>query len=113
MQAALTGRREKVLGSWNKLLVATSRAFPGLGNQFAAIGAWDEQLTDRPLQPNRPVNLYKAADAERDYGTHGTFGERAKGFWTPGFLVTLPKAARNFLIALLATWRERITARSA
>jgi short-subunit dehydrogenase len=112
VEAALTGRREKVLGAWNKLLVVAARATPGLGNQFAARGAWDEQLTDRPVQPHRPVNLYDAADADRDYGAHGTFGDRARGFWTPSFLVTLPKAAREFALALMATGRERLATSS-
>lgn len=112
VEAALTHRREKVLGSWNKLLVTTARAAPGLGNHFAALGAWDEQLTDRPLQEGRPVNLYRAADTERDFGAHGTFGELAKGFWTPSFLASLPKAARNFCLALMATSRERLATRA-
>ncbi len=112
VEAALTGKREKVVGSWNKVLVATARAAPGLGNQFAAIGAWDEQLTDRPLQPDRPVNLYLPADKDSDYGAHGTFGAHAKGFWTPSFLVTLPKAAREFARAFVATSKERLTTSS-
>jgi hypothetical protein len=111
-EVALTGRREKVLGSWNKLLVLAARAAPGLGNQFAAIGAWEEQLTARPLQADRPENLYSPGDAEHDYGAHGTFGAHAKGFWTPSFLVTLPKAASEFSRAFLATCRERVATRS-
>ena len=112
VEAALTGRREKVVGAWNKLLVATARAAPGLGNQFAAIGAWDEQLTDRPLQPHRPVNLYRAADDDRDYGAHGVFGDRANGFWTPSFLRTLPKAFTEFTRAFMSSTRERLRTRS-
>ena len=34
-------RRAKVVGSWNKLLVAAGSIFPGLGNQYAALGAWE------------------------------------------------------------------------
>ena len=109
VEAALTGRREKVVGAWNKALVAAARATPGLGNHFAAIGAWDEQLEDQPLQPDRPVNLYEPADGGEDYRAHGTFGERAKGFWTPSFLATLPKAAREFGRAAAANARERLS----
>jgi short-subunit dehydrogenase len=112
VEAVLTGRREKVVGSWNKLLVMTARAAPGLGNQFAALGAWDEQLADRPLQADRPVNLYSPGDHDRDFGSHGSFGEQAKGFLTPSFLVTLPKAAREFVRAFLAASRERIATSS-
>src|SRR5664280_685119 len=50
LQAALDGRRSKTLGSWNKMLVFTDTLFPGFGNQYAALAAWDGQLTDQPLQ---------------------------------------------------------------
>lgn len=112
VEAALTRRREKVVGSWNKLLVAASRATPGIGNQFAAIGAWDEQLGDDPVEPGRPVNLYEPVDGACDFGPHGSFGKRSNGFWTPSFLVTLPKAAREFAVATAATWREKAASRS-
>jgi short-subunit dehydrogenase len=108
IEAALSGRREKVLGSWNKILVAASRATPGLGNQFAARGAWEEQLSDRPIQPGRPVNLYDPADADEDFNAHGTFDDRAKGFFTPSFLVTLPKAVKNFALSFVAAWADRM-----
>lgn len=39
LEAALTGRRQKVIGSWNKVLVLAGRMFPGLGNQYAG-RAW-------------------------------------------------------------------------
>jgi short-subunit dehydrogenase len=107
VEAALSGRREKVLGSWNKILVWASRATPALGNQFAARGAWDEQLSDRPNQPGRPVNLYEPADANKDFGAHGTFDDRAKGFFSPSFLVTLPKAVKNFALSFVAAWIDR------
>ncbi|MFZ0664148.1 MAG: SDR family oxidoreductase [Acidimicrobiales bacterium] len=108
VEAALSGRREKVLGSWNKILVWASRATPGLGNQFAARGAWEEQLSDRPNQPGRPVNLYKPADVDKDYGAHGTFDDRANGFFSPSFLVTLPKALKNFALSFVAAWSDRL-----
>ena len=108
VEAALSHRREKVLGSWNKILVWASRIAPGLGNQFAARGAWDEQLSERPLQPDRQVNLYAPADASRDYGAHGTFGHEANGFFSPSFLVTLPKALKEFVLSLRATAADRL-----
>ena len=64
LEVALDGRRAKVVGSWNKILVAAGSVFPGLGNQYAAIGAWDSQLTSEPLQPDRAVNLYEPVDAD-------------------------------------------------
>ena len=108
VEAALSGRRERVVGSWNKVLVTGARLVPGLGDQFAARGAWEEQLSDRPVQPSRPCNLYAPADDEEDYGSHGTFGHEAGGFFTPSFIASLPTAAREFVQAVAATWAERI-----
>jgi short-subunit dehydrogenase len=109
--ASLTGRRERVLGSWNKMLVAGARAMPGVGNQFAAMGAWEEQLADRPVQDGRRPNLFAPADQFDDFGAHGTFDDRAGGFWTPSFLVTLPHAARELGRAVVAAGRERWASR--
>ena len=63
LEAALTGRREKVIGSWNKILVLAGRMFPGLGNQYAALGAWSTQLTSEHISADRPANLYEPVDA--------------------------------------------------
>ena len=111
LEAALTGRRAKVIGSWNKLLVLAGRLFPGLGNQYAALGAWGTQLTADPISPDRPVNLYQPADAEQDHGAHGRFGHMAGGFLDPSYLKTLPTTARTFVTALkrdLAGKRRRV-----
>ena len=107
LEAALDGRRDKVIGSWNKILVMAGRLFPGLGNQYAAIGAWDTQLTDQKVDPDRPVNLFSPADTGTDSGAHGIFDEKAGGFLDPSFLKTLPTTARTFLTAAGRTVREK------
>ena len=56
VDVAIDGRRSKIVGSWNKMLVLMDSLFPGLGNQYAAIGAWDTQLTDQPVSASRPSN---------------------------------------------------------
>lgn len=99
VDVALDGRREKIIGSWNKMLVAVARIAPGLGNQYAAIGAWDSQLTSQNVRADRPMNLYEPADAERDYGAHGEFDGKADGVLTPSFLKSLPKMAKKFATA--------------
>ncbi len=93
---ALDGRRDSVLGSWNKLLVAAGKLFPGLGNQYAAIGAWDTQLIDQKVSPDRPVNLREPADDDTDHGAHGGFDDKAGGFLDPSFLTSLPQTAKTF-----------------
>jgi NAD(P)-dependent dehydrogenase (short-subunit alcohol dehydrogenase family) len=109
LAAALDGRRTKVIGSWNKILVLAGRLFPGLGNQYAAIGAWDTQLTDEPIALDRPDNLYKPADDNVDGGAHGQFDAKAGGFFDPSFLKSLPTTARTFAIALGRTVEEKAT----
>jgi len=112
LEAAQTGRREKVIGSWNKLLVLAGRMFPGLGNQYASRGAWGTQLTSEPVAPDRPVNLYQPADSDRDHGAHGQFDHMAGGFLDPSYLKSLPTTARTFVTALardIAGKRRRMT----
>jgi len=96
-----------VVGSGNKLLVAAGSLFPGLGNQYAALGAWESQLTSQPVSPRQPVNLYEPADADQDAGTHGIFDDKARGFVDPSFLKTLPHTAAIFARALARTMREK------
>jgi NAD(P)-dependent dehydrogenase (short-subunit alcohol dehydrogenase family) len=105
--AALDGRRGKVVGSWNKVLVATGSIFPGLGNQYAALGAWDSQLMSEPVSRQQPVNLYEAADADQDAGAHGIFDGQAGGFLDPSFLKSLPLTAKTFVTALARTIGEK------
>lgn len=107
LEAALDGRRDKVIGSWNKILVMAGRLFPGLGNQYAAIGAWDTQLTDQKVDPDRPVNLFSPADTGSDSGAHGIFDDKAGGFFDPSFLKSLPNTAATFVTALGRTAREK------
>lgn len=107
VETALDGRRDKVIGSWNKLLVVAAKLAPGLGNEYAAIGAWDSQLTDQTVSADRPVNLYAAADADIDHGAHGSFDDKAGGFMDPSFLQSLPKTAKTFYQAAVATARYK------
>ncbi len=108
LAAAIDGKPSRVVGSWNKVLVLAGRLFPELGNQFAALGAWETQLTDEQITPNRPVNLYGPADESRDYGAHGIFDSKAGGFLDPSFLETLPRTARTFAEAVGRTLEVKV-----
>ncbi len=107
VEVALDGRRSKVLGSWNKLLVAAGQVAPGLAGQYAARGAWDSQLTPEPIDPDRRHNLREPVDDDHDAGAHGDFDDRAGGFLDPSFLKSLPRAALTFAQAAGATVRDR------
>ena len=104
---ALSGQRERVVGSWNRLLVAVGRAAPSLANQFAGQTAWESQLTDRPLEPGRKPNLRHPGDEDGDHGSRGGFDGQASGFWDPSFLRTLPATAAHLGSALAATLVEK------
>ena len=99
LAAAVDGRPSKVVGSWNKLLVAAGQLMPGLGNHFASLGAWGTQLTDQSVDPQRPVNLREPVDAEHDYGARGMFDATAGGFLDPSFLRSLPTTGATFVRA--------------
>ncbi len=107
VKVALDGRRSKVVGAWNKVLVAAGQIAPGLGNHYAAQGAWDSQLTDQKIQHDRPDNLRAPADDDGDAGAHGIFDARAGGSLDPSFLKSLPDTARTFVAAAMADARDR------
>ena len=108
VEIALDGRRAKVVGSWNKLLVAAAQISPTLANQYAAIGAWESQLTSKLAEASDPVNLLHPCDTGRDFGAHGRFDDRAGGFLDPSYLKTLPDTARKFATAVRATIAEKM-----
>ncbi len=108
---AIDGKRSRIVGSWNKMLVVMDSFFPGLGNHFASLGAWDSQLTKQPVAPERPSNLRSPADNEVDFGGHGIFDHKAKGVKDPSFLITLPKIAVTYVRAMGLSVQERVTVR--
>ncbi len=107
VKVALDGRRSKIIGAWNKVLVAAGQVAPALGNHYAAFGAWDTQLTDQRIRPDRPDNLRAPVDGDSDGGAHGAFDARAGGSLDPSFLKSLPETARTFAAAALADVRDR------
>lgn len=108
VQAARDGRRSKVVGSWNRLVVAAGKLTPGFGNRYAALGAWESQLTDQPVSSDRPVNLYEPADDDHDVGPRGIFADQAGGFLDPSFLRSLPSTAVTFARAGADLAREKL-----
>ncbi len=107
VQVALDGRRSKVLGVWNRLLVVLASLFPALATQYAAVGAWDSQLTDQPVPPDRPANLWEPVDEHEDKGAHGIFDRAAHGMLSPQFIESLPQTVKQFGVAVARTAREK------
>ena len=107
VDAALDGRRNKIVGSWNKMLIAVANLAPGLANHYAAVGAWDSQLTPDAVRPGRPSNLYEPADSDTDHGAHGSFDDKAGGFLDPSFLASLPLTAKTFCVAAARNLQDK------
>jgi short-subunit dehydrogenase len=107
VSVALSGKRSKVLGSWNGLLVALASVFPSLANQYAAIGAWESQLTDMPVPDDRQSNLWQPVDQDVDGGAHGIFDREAKGVRSRQFLESMPGNVKKFGVALRRALREK------
>lgn len=114
--AALDGRRSEVLGAWNHLVLGATKVFPSILSHYAARTGVDAQLRDDEVPPDRPSNLWKPANDERDQGMRGSFDDETGGVLERDFLVTIPKSATDFAKAAVDFARgsiERITGRRA
>jgi short-subunit dehydrogenase len=100
--AIVTAPRQKILGSWNWLVVQMAKIMPGVGDHFMARSGVGGQLTGIDIDPDRPDDLFGPVDAEVDHGAHGIFGDRSQGVATPAFLRGLPHQAALFASSALA-----------
>ncbi len=71
-------RREYWVGGSTMATLAANAIAPGLLDRYLARTGFGSQQTPQDRDPDQPVNLWEPADAERDFGTHGTFGGRSK-----------------------------------
>ncbi len=106
VDAALRPRRQKILGTWNWMVVQLAQTMPGVGDHFMALTGFGGQLTDRPLAPDRRDDLFAPVDEERDHGAHGIFDDEAEGVRTPQFLGQLPSQAGALARAVAGRARE-------
>lgn len=82
--------RQRLLGTWNWLLVKLSQLMPGVGDHYLARTGVDSQKTDIEIADDRPDDLYIPVDAEEDHGAHGIFDADTGGVLRPSFLRTVP-----------------------
>jgi NAD(P)-dependent dehydrogenase (short-subunit alcohol dehydrogenase family) len=68
-------RREYWVGGSTAAAMIANRIAPGLLDHYLARTGYDSQQTDRPRDPNAPVNLWHPADdpTGHDHGAHGAF----------------------------------------
>lgn len=103
LDAALDGRRSKLLGAWTKLVVAGTKLAPTVLAHFAARSAVKGQQTSEPTPPDRPSDLWHAVDDDRDFTARGSFGAEAGGVLDAAFLRQLPQTARQAAGAVVDT----------
>jgi NAD(P)-dependent dehydrogenase (short-subunit alcohol dehydrogenase family) len=71
-------RRELMVGWPTVKTILGNAVVPGIADRYLASKGYDAQQTERPLEHERPGNLFEPADG--DQGTHGPFDDQAKRF---------------------------------
>ncbi|MEC5404474.1 SDR family oxidoreductase [Paraburkholderia sp. MPAMCS5] len=74
--AATHKRRQIWVGFPTVKAILANRVAPGLLDKYLAKAGYEGQLTDEPLDPNAPSNLFDPVPG--DYGAHGRFGSESK-----------------------------------
>lgn len=76
--AAEKAPREMWVGASTVLAILVQKFAPRIGDLWLAMTGYKSQQTPEPISPDRPDNLYRPADAAKDFGAHGEFDEKAK-----------------------------------
>jgi hypothetical protein len=78
--AATHRRRQVWVGFPTVKAILANRVAPGLIDTYLATAGYEGQLTDEPLEPDAPGNLFEPVPG--DYGAHGRFDRCSKkGSW--------------------------------
>lgn len=95
--AAYHRRRELYVGSSTAGTILVSKFWPGLVDRYLARTGYQSQQTDKPVDPQRPNNLFEPVPG--DYSAHGPFDEQARKrsrhlwattrFWFPALVDTV------------------------
>lgn len=93
VSAAEAPPRQRVVGTWNWMVIQLAKAVPGVADHYMAATGIDGQLTDRPIDADRPDDLESPVDDDRDHGARGLFDHLARGVMSPSFLRSLPSQA--------------------
>jgi NAD(P)-dependent dehydrogenase (short-subunit alcohol dehydrogenase family) len=72
-------RREYWVGGSTAGTLIANAVAPGVLDRYLARTGFSSQQTDRPRDPDQPVNLWEPADGEegRDFGAHGIFDDKS------------------------------------
>ncbi len=74
--AARHPRRELVVGFPTLRAIVGNAVAPGIADRVLARDGYTAQQTDRPIDPERPDNLFEPVPG--DHGAHGPFDDRAR-----------------------------------
>jgi short-subunit dehydrogenase len=75
--AAHHKRRELFVGVPTALTIELNKLFPRLADRYLARTGYNGQQFDGHVGADPPVDLWEPADADRDFGSHGIFDDRA------------------------------------
>src|SRR4051812_38432281 len=78
--AAHNRRREVWVGGSTVEAIVGQKFIPGLLDRYLGNTGYDAQQIEEPEDAKRPDNLYEPVDDRRDFGPHGTFGERSSNW---------------------------------
>jgi hypothetical protein len=78
--AARDARREYWVGFSSVEAILSAKLAPSVGDRYLGRNGFQAQQTDEPVEPDRPDNLWRPVDDDRDHGAHGSFDARARSF---------------------------------
>ncbi len=106
-------RREYWVGASTAATLVANAVAPGLLDRYLGRTGFGSQQTDRPSDPDSPVNLWKPADGAdgHDYGAHGIFDDTAHHhspqLWASHHHRLLAGAGGVAALAVGALWSKR------
>ena len=107
--AARRRQRQRIVGSWNWLLVQGNKVAPGLFDHYAARSAWSGQQAEQLEPRDNPMgNLEEPLDHApgSDHGARGRFSDLTGGVRARGFVRSLPEVGRTLQQAVVDRARE-------
>jgi len=106
--AAHANRREFWIGLPTVMAIQGEKLVPGLADHYLGDHGYESQMTDEPVSPNRPNNLWEPLPG--DHGAHGRFDAQARSSsWQLKLNMHRGLAAACVLgmaAGLLALWRS-------
>jgi len=110
-RATMHYRREWWVGASTAATLIANTAAPGLLDRYLGRTGYDSQQMSEPVPPDRPANLWHAADDDVDYGAHGTFDDRShhrSGQW---WLTSHRRAALAGVTAMASVALRKLASR--